>query len=72
MESQKNMTLVKDVNGENCTLLLMKLLTGNGISDTTFVPEAMEKRKGIERVFMDGAADVESLYKLAYESGIDL
>ena len=46
----KNMTLVKDVNGENCTLLLMKLFTGNGISDTTFIPEVMEKRKSIERI----------------------
>ena len=42
------------------------------VGDKAFVTEIMEKRKGIERVLMDGAADVENLYKLAYESGIDL
>ncbi len=47
-------------------------LTKEYVSDTTLVPEIMEKRKGIERILMDGAADVESLYKLAYESGSDL
>jgi len=32
----------------------------------------MRERSGIKRVLMDGAADVEFLYKLAYESEIDL
>jgi len=47
-------------------------LTTEHICDTIFVPEIMEKRRGIKKVLMDGAADAEDLYKLAWESEIDL
>jgi len=47
-------------------------LTDEYTSDTQFVPEIMRERSGVKKVLMDGAADAEFLYKLAYESGIDL
>ena len=40
--------------------------------DTKFIPEILEKRKGIEQLMMDGAADSSWLYKLCFEEGIDL
>jgi len=47
-------------------------LTTEHVCDTVFVPEIMEKRKGVKKVLMDGIADAEHLYKLAWEAGIDL
>ncbi len=47
-------------------------LTTEHICDTMFLPEIMKKRRGIKKVLMDGAADAENLYKLAWESEIDL
>lgn len=47
-------------------------LTKENVSDTHFVSEIIEKRHGIKRILMDGAADIERLYKYAWESGIDL
>jgi hypothetical protein len=52
--------------------ILFADLTDDYTSDTKFVPEIMKERCGVKRFLMDGAADVELLYKLAYESGIDL
>jgi len=52
--------------------ILFADLTGEHVCDTTFVPEIMEKRKGVKKVLMDGVADVERLYKFAWESEIDI
>ena len=52
--------------------ILFADVTKEFVSDTTFVPNIMKMKKGIQRVLMDGIADVEKLYKLAYDSGIDL
>lgn len=40
--------------------------------DTKFIPEIIEKRKGIKRVVMDGVADSSQMYKLLWKEGIDL
>jgi len=59
------------VNEETQEVLFVDL-TKEYVPDTIFVPEIMKKREGVKRILMDGAADIESLYKWAWEIGIDL
>lgn len=47
-------------------------MTTEHVHDTAFVPEILDRRKGVKRVVMDGAADSSKLYKLCWEKGIDL
>jgi len=46
-------------------------LTGEKTHDTHFIPELFD-RKGLKRLLVDGVADSEKLYKMAFEQGIDL
>lgn len=47
-------------------------ITTEHVHDTTFIPEIIKRRKKIERLVMDGAADASFLYKFCWERGIDL
>jgi len=47
-------------------------ITTEHVHDTTFIPEIINNRKGLNRVVMDGAADSSALYKICWQKGIDL
>lgn len=47
-------------------------ITTEHVHDTKFIPEILDKRKGIKRFLMDGAADSSKLYRDCWERNIDL
>ena len=47
-------------------------ITTEHVHDTKFIPEILDRRKGLKRFLMDGAADSSKLYKDCWERNIDL
>lgn len=47
-------------------------ITTEHVHDTTFIPEIINNRKGLNRLVMDGVADSSALYKICWQQGIDL